>query len=232
MNWHTDRERILDKIRTNSIILSKAHKAKYQKLTNLLRYFRLPVIILSGINSVISVGFEKYINQNAISLTTCLISLTCGIIGSVELYLAIQTRMENELNSSKAYYLLSVDIFKYLSLDREHRDIDGDLYMDKKYEIYCKLFENSNIIFKELIDKLTPLDSLEPLENMFEIENDNTEIDNEILGINKNEIFKMYEKNKITPILNQNQNIEETITNDIIKNKETFELDRKEEEEV
>jgi hypothetical protein len=108
MNWHSDRERILERMRTNSIILSRAHKAKYQKLTNLLRYFRLPVIILSGINSVISVGFEKYINQNVISLTTCLISLTCGIIGSVELYLAIQTLIENELNSSKAYYLLSV----------------------------------------------------------------------------------------------------------------------------
>ena len=191
MNWHSDIERILEKIRVNCIILSKAHKNRYQKLSKSLRYFRLPVIILSGINSVVSVGFQSYINQSTISLATCLISLTCGIIGSIELYLAIQSRMENELNTSKSYYLLSVDIFKYLALDREHRDIAGDLYMDKTYETYCKLFENSNILFKKLLDKLTPLSNL-PKDELINFDNNQFEmdefdnLDNKISGMDEN----------------------------------------------
>lgn len=43
----------------------------------------------------------------------------CGIIGSIELYLSIQKQMENDHEASKSFYLLSVTIFKIISLDKE-----------------------------------------------------------------------------------------------------------------
>jgi hypothetical protein len=156
-DWTTDIENVLEHIRINAVLLSKEHKKRYFYLTELLRYFRLPVIILSGINSIVSVGLQPYLQQGTISVMTCLLALICSIIGSIELYLTIQKSMENELLSSKDYYILSIDIFKTLALNKDHRPIPAKEYLDKKYEEYVKLFENSNLLSKRLADKLNPL---------------------------------------------------------------------------
>lgn len=155
--WTPDIETVLDKIRINSVILSNAHKNKYFHLKQILRYFRLPVIIISGINSIVSVGLQPYVDQGIISIMTCLLALICSIIGSIELYLAIQKSMENELVVSKDYYILSVDIYKTLTLTKDHRPIPAKDYLDKKYNDYIKLFENSNLLVNTLSDKLNPL---------------------------------------------------------------------------
>jgi hypothetical protein len=156
-DWTTDIECVLENIRVNSVILSKEHKRRYFALKENLKYYRLPVIVLSGINSIVSVGLQPYLEQGAISMITCLLALVCSIIGSIELYLAIQKSMENELISQRDYYLLSVDIFKTLSLAKEHRPIPAKEYLDKCYNTYCKLIENSDTLAKRVEDKLCPL---------------------------------------------------------------------------
>jgi hypothetical protein len=156
-DWSQDIENVLENIRINSVILSKEHKRRYFDLKQNLKYYRLPVIVLSGINSIVSVGLQPYIEQGAISMITCLLALICSIIGSIELYLAIQKSMESELTSQRDYYLLSVDIFKTLSLIKEHRPIPAKEYLDKCYNTYCKLIENSDTLAKKIEDKLCPL---------------------------------------------------------------------------
>lgn len=158
-DWTPDIESILENIRINSVLLSNEHKSKYFSLKENLKYYRLPVIVLSGINSIVSVGLQPYLAQNSISVTTCLLALICSIIGSIELYLAIQKQMENELISQRDYYLLSVDIFKILSLDKFHRPIPAKDYLEKCYNNYCRLMESSNALPKKLEDKLCPLPS-------------------------------------------------------------------------
>jgi hypothetical protein len=156
-DWSPDIESVLENIRVNSVILSKEHKRRYFDLKENLKYYRLPVIVLSGINSIVSVGLQPYLQQGAISIATCLLALVCSIIGSIELYLAIQKGMESELISQRDYYLLSVDIFKTLSLTKEHRPIPAKEYLDKCYNTYCKLMESSNALAKKVEDKLCPL---------------------------------------------------------------------------
>ena len=160
VEWTEDIEKVLDKIRINCVILSKQHRERYFNLKGTLQYFRLPVIILSGINSIISVGFQPYFEQGAISMMTCLLALSCSIIGSIELYLSIQKSMENELLASKDYYILSIDIYKTLILKKEHRPIPAKEYLEKKYGEYVKLFENSNLLTKIMVDGLNPLPEL------------------------------------------------------------------------
>jgi hypothetical protein len=162
-DWTKDIEKVLEQIRINCVILSKQHKERYFNLKDTLQYFRLPVIILSGINSIVSVGFQPYLDQGAISMMTCLLALVCSIIGSIELYLSIQKSMENELLASKDYYILSIDIYKTLILSEEHRPIPAKEYLEKKYGEYVKLFENSNLLTKKMIDELNPLPELTTL---------------------------------------------------------------------
>ena len=157
-DWTDDIDKVLDNIRINCVILSKLHKQRYFELQSRLKYFRLPVIILNGVNSIFAVGLQPYINQGTISLTNSLIALTCGIIGSIELYLGIQKRLENDMISQRDYYLLSVDIFKTLSLDKVNRPIPAKDFLEKSYNVYTKLIESSSALAKVKGDKLIPIE--------------------------------------------------------------------------
>jgi len=103
------------------------------------------------------VGLQPYLQQGYISLITCGVSLITGIITSIELFIGIQSSMEVELNSSKDFYILAIDIFRILSLTAENRGIDGRTYLDEKYQIYCKLIETSDIITKRMKENLIPI---------------------------------------------------------------------------
>jgi hypothetical protein len=156
--WSDDIDAILNNIRINCVILTKLHKQRYFELKSTLKYYRLPVIILNGANSIIAVGLQPYATQGAISLSTSLIALTCGIIGSIELYFGIQKRLENDMISQRDYYLLSVDIFKTLSLDKTNRPIPSKDYLEKSYNTYTKLIESSSTLSRVKGDKLIPIE--------------------------------------------------------------------------
>lgn len=166
-SWSSDIETILEGIRKNSIILSNEHRKQYFYMKSYLKYFRLPTIILSGINSVAAVGLVDYMKQERVSLITCLISLTTGIITSIELYLGLEKSMNNELERNRDFYLLSIDIYKTLKLKRENRSIDGATYLEQCLSEYSKLFESSSVLSKNIKDKLTNIE--------LNIEDDNKE---------------------------------------------------------
>ena len=154
-----DIEEILECIRKNSVILSKAHKKEYIKLKDSLKYFRIPVIIISSFNSIISVS-QQFIPQYIITATNSILALFCGVVGSIELFLGINIKMETELSSSKDYYILSCDIYKALRLDTDNRP-DGKTFLEESYGRYIKLFESSCLLNKRLEDSLTSIDFIQ-----------------------------------------------------------------------
>lgn len=160
--WSDGLINVLHAIRKNSISLSAYHKKRYMKYKGLAKYFKIPLIVLSGINSVIAVGLQVYLPQQFISIISCILSLLCAIITSIELYLGIQKTMENEMIASKDFYLLAVDIFKMTSLPPQERLVNGRAFLDDKYQAYCKLVENSDVVIKRLVDNLVPIDTNAP----------------------------------------------------------------------
>jgi hypothetical protein len=144
--WSTDIENVLERIRQNAVIMSLQHKRKYFRCKEFSSYFRIPTIVLSGINSVSSVGLQNYINQTDISAITCLISLVISVINSMELYLKLQETIDNELEKSKQYYNLSTDIFKVLSLDTDNRPHNAIEILEEFYKRYTDLYEQSNLL--------------------------------------------------------------------------------------
>jgi len=157
-NWSSDIEEILENIRNNCVILSNEHRKQYFYLKSYLKYFRLPTIFLSAVNSVASVGLVNYVKQEHVSLITCLISLTTGIITSIELYLGLEKSMNNELEKNRDFYLLGIDIYKTLQLKRENRNVDGSTYLEQCISMYSKLYENSNVLVKNIKDQLTVIE--------------------------------------------------------------------------
>ena len=155
--WTPDLEGVLENIRQNAVIMSHEHRKNYLYLKGRLRYFKIPIIVLSAINSITAIGLQPYMEQGSISVMNCLLALTCGIIGSLELYLGIQMAMESELTSSKNFYLLSIEIYKVLALSADHRVVNGNEFLNEKYSEYIQLIEDSNILANKISDRLSPL---------------------------------------------------------------------------
>lgn len=139
--------KILKKIRNNCIHLSIYHNKRYHFYKNILfSFFRIPLIVLSGINSFMAVGLQSEIDQSTISIINALLSLLCGILTSVELLWNLQKRMEIELDSHKSYYKLSIEIMKFMELDEDLRGSETKLYLNTVYKQYEQLITTSNAV--------------------------------------------------------------------------------------
>ena len=152
-----DVDAILDKLRLNSSILSAYHRKRYITLKSRLKFYRIPIIVISALNSSFAVCLTGFINQTFISLINMALSLIVGIIGSIEMFYQISRQMEVELVNSKDCYVLSIDIYKYLSLDVSKRNVDEKIFLSECWTRYTKLIETSYILKKKIDDKLAEI---------------------------------------------------------------------------
>jgi hypothetical protein len=153
--WSDDVELVCRNIEHNAIELSHIHKRYYLSLSHQQIYYRIPIIVLSSLNSIAAVGMVAFASQNVVSSTNCIISLMCGIISSVELYFQLTKRIETELLTYREYYLLSTRINACLKLDREHRkETSGIDFLTEVQNKYNTLFEASNVLPDDYTDEL------------------------------------------------------------------------------
>ena len=141
--WTTNIERILDKLRINCCQLSNFHKYKYKYCKGQIKWFRLPIITITSINTFASVGLQEHLRQETISIITSVLSLIIGIITGIEMFMKYQDKMESELATHKEYYRISVDIFKMISIDRQHRKVTGKDFLEEKFGEYEKIKSRS-----------------------------------------------------------------------------------------
>lgn len=140
-------DRILNQLRHNCVNLSIYHNRRYHTYKNILfSAFRVPLILLSGCNSFIAVGTQNYISQSNISIINALLSILCGIVTSIELLLNLQKRMEQELESYKNYYKLSIEIFRFIKIDPMDREEASKDFLSKIYKLYEEYVTNGNAI--------------------------------------------------------------------------------------
>ena len=163
--WSGDKEEILRRISYNSGLMSNHHRTEYYILVGQLKWFRIPIIIISSINSVFSVGLNAYITQEIVSVVTCLLSLIVSCIGSVELYLGLQKKSDNELISYRSFYTLALRINTTLELEVENRNQEGDPFLAEIIAEYRALFESSNPNGIPT-DKLVPINEIEMNQNV------------------------------------------------------------------
>jgi hypothetical protein len=145
-----DIEQILENLRINAVNLSEYHRKRFYHFKSFGKYFRIPIIVLSSITASASVGLQPVLRQEAISGLTCLLGFGIAVISSVELYLGIQRDMDAELALSKDYYSLAIEIYKCLTLSREHRTEEPKSYLDNKYGQYQSLTETSTLLSKRM----------------------------------------------------------------------------------
>lgn len=144
--WTDDEELILQTLCDTCYELSQHHIHRYNQLEKNIKYFKIPVIILSGFNSVIAVGMSQYLEQSVISAVNCVLALSCGIIGSIELFLKIEANMTTELQCGRAFYLLHLELSKIMALDRTHRECTGSAFIQAKHNEFIQIISSSQTL--------------------------------------------------------------------------------------
>jgi len=158
--WTSDIETILTNILENCSLISEHHKQEYKTLQERLKYFKVPVIVISAVNSVFSFALLAWLSQKTTTSINCFLSLICSIISSIELYLNISKRSDIELISYKNYYLLSIKINAVLKLNKENRVQDPKSFLAEIIHEYNSLFNESNVNGLGTLDKLLVLAKL------------------------------------------------------------------------
>jgi len=158
-NWSKDIEEQLENIKENSRQQADISKRQYLELLFLQKYFKIPVIVLSGLNSIFAIGLNNFMEQNIVSILNCIIGFIVATMGSIELYLGITKKMDIALNSYQSFYLLSIKINNCLRLEREHRtENDAKAFLTACLAEYEQLFSQNNISNEYYEDKLTNIE--------------------------------------------------------------------------
>jgi hypothetical protein len=157
MDFTPDIEGVLEHIRINCAILTEYHRKDFLRLNRSIKYYRIPVLLLSSVASVWSVSGTSFLKQDVVSLINCLLGLIAGTITSIELFVRLDEKMKLAEELSHKFYIISADIFKTLSLRNENRNQNGKDYLVEIFSEYLKLIEKSNILDKRVKDQLLPL---------------------------------------------------------------------------
>lgn len=153
--WSQEIKTILDKIRLNSIKLSTKHRSTALSYEHISRYFDIPIIVLSTISS--SLGSNTLVPENDKDSISLFISMTITILTSIKLYLNITSNLNQEIQLSRDYYVLSIDIYKNLNIPIDSRP-DPKQYLNECYSQYVKLIEQSTLNNKIKKDELIKID--------------------------------------------------------------------------
>ena len=91
-----------------------------------------------------------------------------GLLGSVELFLQIQSKMELHFINNTNYCLLSNDILKMISLDAINRTTDGLLFLEDYQSKYNSIMKTTIITNKRIHKQLVKIDETDNVDiNLF-----------------------------------------------------------------
>jgi hypothetical protein len=144
--WNDETIKISNNVRINSLNLSEYQRRNYFYYKSISNYFDILIIITSSLVGLFSVGATPYLKQGTISLVSCSASMLITILSSIKLYLNINDNLQSESDMARKFYVLSLEINKIINLPDEKRGINSSDFLNSKYNMYIKLYEESNLL--------------------------------------------------------------------------------------
>jgi len=145
---------LLQRIKYNSMLLHHKHRHRYMKYRTISKYFDLPIIVMSVFSS--SFPSLNVISPDYQNIITTTISMAITILSSTKLYLNLSNNINSEIDLSKAYYILSINIFKMIML--KPSDQNPNTFLDASFAEYSKLIETSSLLYKNIKKDLLNID--------------------------------------------------------------------------
>ena len=154
----------LDDILFNTKMIQDHSRKHIGYLQYRILIFKIPTIILSGVNAVFSVGLATYVKQETVSTVNCIISLLTAIINGVELFLQSQKQLEQRISTYHMAADLSIKIASVRKIDRAQRKGDGGMFYSEVVSDYKALVDTGLIPKRRLLDdRFSALEKKSPL---------------------------------------------------------------------
>jgi len=141
----------LNHIEQNASNLSQLNRKNYLYLSKQIKYFKIPVIFFSSLNSIFAVSLNAYMSQPSVSLLNCLISFMVSLISSLELYLGLSKRLDKSLLCYRNFYMLSMKIKQYNFLEKVN---EPEKFLKECIEEYESYFKESEVTIYGFKDEL------------------------------------------------------------------------------
>jgi hypothetical protein len=152
--WNNHQEDYLKKLHFQSIENYKFWNKKNLKYQRISKYFNIPILVISAMNSLFAMILQNYIGQDLTSITNAVLSVLTAILGSVQLFLKINEKVSNSLIVSMKFHKLSIKISKELCINRDDRATNGNTFVQDVFNEYNDILEKSGCVDKVLKDYL------------------------------------------------------------------------------
>jgi hypothetical protein len=160
--WNDDHEKILESLQKNSNRLYKEYQKAHLEYRKKLRWYRIPIIILSGLGGFLSISNTGYIPleyNKWVSLFVGFINLMLTIISLIENFKKIDVNVNKTYTAYSEIKKLHDDISLTLNTPRNERNTNGyDAAVDffNRYQTYVSDAPILKKIFKDYLDNNSP----------------------------------------------------------------------------
>jgi hypothetical protein len=154
MKWDQSIEKLCARYCDESQVREQLHRKQFFHFSKLLRWFQLPIIILSATSASIQFLSKQFPNYESDIITgTATLSIIVSIISSVSVFLKLgENKSKNEVAeiSWQAFYNT---VSHQLSLKRVHRE-DPEQFLQELKQNYQRLFELSPMIGRSFVNEV------------------------------------------------------------------------------
>jgi len=149
-SWHDKEEEFLNKIERQCNAYANHFSKDYQYYHNLSARFNIPILVISSFNALCAISLNDFLAQRYVSILNAVLSAGTGVLGSIQLYMKINEKMTNATRSQMLMRRLALKISKELSVDRETRTTDGQVFLQECFGEFNAALEQSNPIEKKI----------------------------------------------------------------------------------
>lgn len=118
-------EEFLRRLHLECHTLAEYNRKQFQIYSRIHQRFTVPILVISGINSLFAVSSQPFLQQNLISITNACLSLFCGILGSIQMFMKVDTKIHQFVICAHEFKKLSYRISRELSVERDVRSNNG-----------------------------------------------------------------------------------------------------------
>jgi len=150
MIWTESEEIYLRKLHCECNVLAEYNRLKYVEYNKVNKKFQIPILILSGLNSLFALSLQPFLEQNYISLLNATLSLTCGVLGSIQLFIKINEKIHTYIICSHEFNKLSYKISKEMNIEKEQRCMNGKDYLLEVFNEFNTICDKTELNEREI----------------------------------------------------------------------------------
>ena len=180
--WTEDEEQYLQKIHLQAYDLYRYWNNQNSKYKSIYIKYNIPLVLLSGVNTVVSLVLAKYIAQQYVLFTTSCLSLITTLMSSINHLYEIDDRYVKSLLVSIKYYKLYLKISRELSVDKKDRLLCGRDLLNICHNEYMDIYISSDPIYtNELTERLLiPIDNNNSLHSIINLSENSLNLRNSL----------------------------------------------------